>query len=128
MLELSLDNSEYKCERYFSDLPLSLGIHFSRCMNHRLPIEYGRGFFLLERVKRTCKLCRPGDLGDEFHYLFKCSYLMHNLRKLFLLCIEKTTNVFKFHVLDVSLLTKGALFCKAIVMLLFFYMVNKHIM
>ena len=38
--------SEYKCEKCFSDLPLSLGIYFSRfiCMNHRLPIEYGRVF------------------------------------------------------------------------------------
>ena len=35
-------------------------------MNHRLPIEYGR-LPKLERAKRTCKLCRTGDLGDEFH-------------------------------------------------------------
>ena len=38
--------SVYKCEKYFSDLPLSLGIYFFRfrCMNHRLPIEYGSFF------------------------------------------------------------------------------------
>ena len=45
-LNYRLYKSEYKCEKYFSDLPLSLRIYFSRfrCMNHRLPIEYGRVF------------------------------------------------------------------------------------
>jgi hypothetical protein len=62
-------------EKYFSILSPDLSRFMCRfrCMNHRLPIEYGR-FIRLERGKRTCKLCTENALGDEFHYLFKCSF------------------------------------------------------
>ena len=49
-------------------------------MTHRLLIEYG-SFFKLDRAKNTCKLCKTGDLGDEFHYLFKCSYFNTQRKK-----------------------------------------------
>ena len=81
-----LYKSEFKCDKYFSDLPLSLGIYFSifRCMNHRLQIEYGR-FSKLERANRTCKLCRTGDLGANFIICSIVHILMHTVRELFLL-------------------------------------------
>ena len=44
-------------ENYFVKLPASLANFYCRfrCMNHRLPIEYGR-FFRIERAKRKCKI------------------------------------------------------------------------
>ena len=47
---------------------------------HKLPIEAGRHEGI-ERHERTCITC--GELGDEFHYLFKCSNFRDS-RKLFL--------------------------------------------
>ncbi|MEW8548127.1 MAG: reverse transcriptase family protein, partial [Candidatus Thiodiazotropha sp.] len=119
-LNYRLYKTEYECESYFSKLPMSLGIYFSRfrCMNHRLPIEFGR-FSRLERAKRKCKLCGSGDLGDEFHYLFKCSYFKRQRKKSIPMKYLKNPNVLKFHELmnteDVLLLTKVASFCRTIV-------------
>ena len=55
--------------------------HF-RCMNHKLPIELGR-FWGSERDDRICELCRLDKLGDEYHYLFECSYFEEQ-RRMFL--------------------------------------------
>lgn len=43
-----------------------------RTRNHRLPIELGRwtGKPLGERLCERCKL----EIGDEYHYVLKCSY------------------------------------------------------
>ena len=44
-----------------------------RTSNHSLPIETGRW----ENVPfddRKCQLCHKNELGDEFHYLFCCTY------------------------------------------------------
>lgn len=40
-----------------------------RCRNHRLPIESARD---LIRHERLCTLCDLHEVGDEYHYLFKC--------------------------------------------------------
>ena len=40
--------------------------------NTKLPIETGR-WFNIPRENRICKLCNSSDIGDEFHYLFKCT-------------------------------------------------------
>ena len=44
-----------------------------KCANHKLPIVTGRyqGIPVDERI---CTLCDIPDVGDEFHYLYKCSY------------------------------------------------------
>ena len=87
-------------------------------MNHRLPIEFWR-FSRLERAKRKCKLCKFGDLGDEFHYLFNCSHFKSERKKTFLLQYRKKPNMLKFQALmnteDIPLLTKVATFCKILV-------------
>lgn len=43
-LNYSMYKSEHKTEKYFSQFPADLSIFFCRfrCMNHRLPIEFGR--------------------------------------------------------------------------------------
>ena len=39
----------------------------------KLPIETGR-WKNISRENKICNLCDIGDLGDEFHFLFKCSH------------------------------------------------------
>ena len=127
-LNYRMYKTEYQCEEYFSKLPLNLSIYFSRfrCMNHRLPIEFGR-FSRLERAKRKCKLCKSGDLGDEFHYMFNCSHFKSERKKTIPLQYRKKPNMLKFQELmnteDIPLLIKVASFCKTIVV--FFDRVHK---
>ena len=127
-LNYRLYKTEYQFENYLSKLPLNLAISLVRfrCMNHRLPIEYGR-FSRLERARRKCKLCGNVELGDEFHYMFKCSYFKRQRKKCIPVKYLKNPNVLKFHELmnteDMSLLTKVATFCKSIVS--FFDRTNK---
>jgi hypothetical protein len=40
---------------------------------HKLPVENGR-WENIARENRICPLCNNGEIGDEFHYLFKCQY------------------------------------------------------
>ena len=62
-------------ENFLSILPKGSRIIFTRfrTTNHRLPIETGR-WVNIERTQRKCSLCNENDLGDEYHYLFKCNY------------------------------------------------------
>jgi hypothetical protein len=52
-----------------------------RAVNHRLPIECGK-WKNLERENRMCNLCNS-DIGDEFHYILKCSFF-ENERKIYI--------------------------------------------
>ena len=53
-----------------------------RTGNAKLLIETGR-WFNIPRENRICKLCACNKIGDEFHYLLKCTdvyiYLMQAL-------------------------------------------------
>ena len=40
---------------------------------HLLPIESGR-YKKIPRVERLCLLCNRSEIGDEFHYLLKCTH------------------------------------------------------
>ena len=40
---------------------------------HLLPIESGR-YKKIPRVERLCPLCNRSEIGDEFHYLLKCTH------------------------------------------------------
>jgi hypothetical protein len=61
-------------EKYLDLLDPSdrIGLCRFRTCNSRLPIEVGR-WFGIERSERKCTLCNYNDIGDEYHYLFKCS-------------------------------------------------------
>ena len=48
-----------------------------RCGNHSLPIVTGR-YTRVEHSERKCPLCKSGDIGDEFHYIFHCSAFDHD--------------------------------------------------
>ena len=62
-------------ENYVTNLPYDLrkAVCYFRCMNHRLPIEQCR-FWGVERDDHLCDWCNLCELGDEFHYLFKCTF------------------------------------------------------
>ena len=61
-------------ERYLSIVhsqTYKLVLKFRTC-NHRLPIETGR-YNNIERRFRLCQQCEQHQLGDEYHYLCKCT-------------------------------------------------------
>ncbi len=43
-----------------------------RISAHRLPIEEGR-MRKVDRKKQTCPFCDEAEIGDERHYLLRCS-------------------------------------------------------
>jgi hypothetical protein len=52
-----------------------------RCLNLKLPIETGRWANVLKQ-NRKCHLCNL-EIGNEFHYLFICSYPQINELRIF---------------------------------------------
>jgi hypothetical protein len=69
--------SEFGLEKYFTILlPADFMYNMCkfRCGSHKLPIEMGR-FFSIDRSDRICDLCNKEELGDEFHYLFNCTFV-----------------------------------------------------
>ena len=84
-------------------------------MNHRLPIEFGR-FINIQRARRKCKLCNN---GDEYHYMFVCSFFKCDRKKHIAPYLYKKPNTLKFselmNVEDVTIMTQTAIFCKKIV-------------
>ena len=51
-----------------------------RCGNHKLPINTSR-YIGVENINRICTLCNYNDIGDEFHYLFKCSAFVNERKQ-----------------------------------------------
>lgn len=74
---------DYVLERYFILLPRKayLQIFKIRTNNHKLPVETGR-WEDIEISERKCSLCNLNDIGDEYHYLFRCPYFEEE-RKLY---------------------------------------------
>jgi len=44
-----------------------------KCTNHHLPIVKGR-YLNIPLDDRKCTICNLNEIGDEFHYLFKCTF------------------------------------------------------
>lgn len=89
-------------EKYLLILPIKLCKKYCnfRTGNAKLPIETGR-WFNIPRENRICKLCACNEIGDEFHYLFKCTDVyISNSR---VICLPKyfitNPNVVKFETL-----------------------------
>ena len=74
--------NEYCFEKYLDVLPCNLRkvLCKFRTMNHSLPIEKGR-YFNIERSQRLCTLCNKDIIGDEYHYLFECTYFDTDRKK-----------------------------------------------
>ena len=66
---------EHKFEKYLDILEgkfLNSFINFRICNNY-LPVEKGR-WYRQDLINRQCRLCNLNEIGDEFHYLFKCLF------------------------------------------------------
>ena len=83
-LKYRIYKSNFCFEQYLSVLPSDLRMNLCkfRCLSNNLPIETGR-FFNIDRSERYFNLCNVKELGDEFHYLFKCTFF-NNVRAIFL--------------------------------------------
>jgi hypothetical protein len=74
-----------------------------RTTNHKLPVEKGR-WKNIARENRICPLCNNGEIGDEFHYQFKCQYF-GNQRQIYIKKnIRINPNIIKFKLLMTSTL------------------------
>ena len=71
----------FELEKYFVMLPckLYLLLFKLRTANHKLPAETGH-WDGTARNERSCSLCDRHDIGDEFHYIFKCPYFESNTK------------------------------------------------
>lgn len=81
----SIFKEEFKLESYLLRLSIPERMYITklRCSNLKFPIETGR-WSGVPREKRICHLCKNG-LGDEFHYLFLCSFnAIEKLRALYI--------------------------------------------
>ena len=89
-----------------------------RCLSNNLSIETGK-FFNIDRSERHCNLCNVNELGDEFHYLFKCTFFNNARAKFLPRNICNNPNVLKFKELmnksDLFTLTGIAKFCKIVI-------------
>ena len=46
-----------------------------RCRSHHLPVNNGR-FIEVTQADLKCTLCKSGEVGDEYHYLCVCVFLL----------------------------------------------------
>jgi hypothetical protein len=67
-----------------------------RTANHKLPIERGR-YSNLPRHTRFCDICDEQEIGDEYHFLFKCPTLCDLRRKFLPRYYYTRPNSLKFH-------------------------------
>ena len=68
---------EFKTEPYLYILPYNCTISMIRfrTTNNMLPVNVLRfNNVFVDREDRLCTLCDSGDIGDEYHYLFKCQF------------------------------------------------------
>ena len=68
-------NTQKKLKEYLLNLPsqYKFALCKFKCASHKLPIVAGRyaGLAIDERI---CTLCDTNEIGDEYHYLYQCSY------------------------------------------------------
>ena len=54
-----------------------------RCRSHNLPVNQDRFNKQRDISNSVCVLCSQNDIGDEYHYLFKCDYF-NDERKMYI--------------------------------------------
>ena len=93
----SLFKNDLKQEKYIINLDGSLlytRVRF-RTANHKLPIETGR-WNNIDLPERKCELCNKNDLGDEYHYLLRCSFFVSERRTYIDPYFYTSSNILKF--------------------------------
>ncbi len=64
-----------------------------RCRNHKLPISQ---CIYNDTISNICTLCNTNELGDEFHYLFKCTNFTDERKKFVKKYYSNRPNTLKF--------------------------------
>ena len=120
-LNYRIYKTDLKLENYLLCLPKNLSIELCRfrCLNSNLPIEKGR-YFGIERENRLCSLCDRQELGDEYHYIFNCTFFINERHKYIQRNIFHHPNILKYQNLmcstEKNVLIKLALFVKTIML------------
>ena len=120
-LNYRIYKTQFKLEHYLLCLPRNLAIALCkfRCLNSNIPIEKGR-YFGIERENRTCSLCNQQEIGDEFHYIFKCTYFNHERHRYISNYYSRFPSILNFQALMCSdnrnTLFNLAIFVKAIML------------
>ncbi len=110
---------EHQLENYLLILPQNLAQYFInyRLCNNYLPIETGR-WRQLDRHNRKCTLCDSSAIGDEFHFVFECTYFGETRKKHLSKYFCRRPNTFKldklFNISRIGPLTKLCKFLKEI--------------
>ena len=90
-------------EDFLQILPPKLAytlVHF-RTLTQRLPIQRGR----IQNIpfdERICTNCNSEEIGDEFHYIFRCSFFAKYKKKFLLEFYYRNANAVKFRSLLLS--------------------------
>ena len=91
--------TEFKFEKYLTILPSNLKRKMTqfRLSSHKLPVQRLR-YFDVPRHERLCTLCDKQEMGDEYHYLFSCTYqpIQDKRRLMISRRIYHHHNIFKF--------------------------------
>ena len=92
----------FKCslnyENYLNMLTLQLRVSMTkfRCRNTKLPVVTG-AYCNTPYNERLCNMCNLHEIGDEFHFIFKCSYFKKERKKYLNNHYTKTPSIIKFH-------------------------------
>jgi len=99
-LNYRMYKNEHKYETYLDILPCFYRQHFVnfRMCNNVLPIEKLR-WSNIDRNERKCKICNLNEIGDEYHYLFKCTSFNEPRNKYLLKKYRTNVNCVKFDLL-----------------------------
>lgn len=92
--------SEIGLEKYLIELPKTVYLPLVkfRTTNHKLFIETGR-WRNVPISDRKCKKCNNNSLGDEFHYLFECSFFKSDRELLLRKYFYNRPNTIKYRLL-----------------------------
>ena len=85
-------------ENYLNILSPKLRNIFTRfrCRNiSKLPVEAGC-YVNIDLSERNCHKCGSNDIGDEFHYLFTCTFFTNERRKFIKSYFHKHPSIIKF--------------------------------
>lgn len=93
----SIFKDDICAEKYLIVLPRTIYLPLCkfRTSNHKLPIEIGR-WENIPLNERQCTLCNS-DIGDEFHYLFKCNHFAAERNTYIKQYFYKRPNIIKFN-------------------------------
>ena len=117
----SIFKQNINLESYITALPRRVFIpiiKFRTC-KYKLPIETGR-WHDVPYNERKCTLCNQNELGDDFHYLMKCSFFETKRKALLRPIYYNRPYIIKFQDLlncnRKTILTKLSKFMKVIIM------------